>query len=166
MESKGDTVQQIKDRLSIVDVVSQYIKLTRAGSSLRARCPFHSERTPSFTVSAERNTFHCFGCGVGGDMFTFVMLSEGLDFKGALKILADKAGVDIVYSKKEVGAERARTRLFDMLEEAARYYVSYLSPEARAYLHDRGIKDATITATGSRSEDRTEDRPRRLNRTP
>src|SRR5665213_4504462 len=85
----SDTVQQIKDRLSIVDVVSQYVKLERAGATLRARCPFHTERTPSFTVSPERGTYHCFGCGVGGDIFTFVEAIEGLDFKGALKVLAE-----------------------------------------------------------------------------
>src|SRR3989338_8285690 len=82
----ADTVQQIKDRLSIVDVVSQYVKLERAGASLRARCPFHAERTPSFHVSPERGTYHCFGCNVGGDIFSFVEAIEGLDFKGALKV--------------------------------------------------------------------------------
>jgi DNA primase len=91
----SDTVQQIKDRLSIVDVVSQYVKLDRAGSILRARCPFHAERTPSFVVSPDRGTYHCFGCGVGGDIFSFTEAIEGIDFKGALKVLADKAGVEI-----------------------------------------------------------------------
>src|SRR3989344_6577893 len=97
----ADTVQQIKDRLSIVDVVGSYVKLERAGSSLRARCPFHAEKTPSFHVSAERGTYHCFGCGVGGDIFSFVQAIEGLDFKGALKVLAEKAGVPLVYEKPE-----------------------------------------------------------------
>ena len=91
----ADTVQQIKDRLSIVDVVSQYVKLQRAGASLRARCPFHAERTPSFHVSPERGTYHCFGCNVGGDIFSFVEAIEGLDFKGALKVLAERAGVQV-----------------------------------------------------------------------
>ena len=80
----ADTVQQIKDKLSIVDVVSGYIKLERSGSSMRARCPFHAERTPSFHVSPDRGTYHCFGCGVGGDVFTFVEAIEGLDFKKAV----------------------------------------------------------------------------------
>src|SRR6202140_5156373 len=101
MEFMADNVQQIKDRLSIVDVVSQYVKLERSGTSLRARCPFHAERTPSFHVSAERGTYHCFGCGVGGDIFSFVEAVEGLDFKGALKVLADKAGVPRGYERPE-----------------------------------------------------------------
>ncbi|MDB5187485.1 MAG: dnaG [Candidatus Kaiserbacteria bacterium] len=144
MAEKTDTVQQIKDRLSIVDVVSQYVKLERAGSALRARCPFHSERTPSFNVSPERNTFHCFGCGVGGDMFTFVMLSEGIDFKGALKVLAEKAGVELVYSQKDTGEEAARMRLFELLEATTVFYMGQLSPAAKTYLESRGITQQTI----------------------
>ncbi len=138
----GDTVQQIKDKLSIVDVVSQYVKLERAGRTLRARCPFHSERTPSFFVSAERGTYHCFGCNAGGDIFSFVEQIEGLDFKGALRILADKAGVPLVYEKRE---ERdSRERLFELLETAAIFYAARLNEPAREYLHKRGISDETI----------------------
>ena len=109
----SDTVQQIKDRLSIVDVVSQYVKLERSGTSLRARCPFHAERTPSFFVSAERGTYHCFGCGVGGDIFSFVQQIEGLDFKGALKVLAEKAGVPPHQPPGEgEGGEKAPKKIF------------------------------------------------------
>jgi DNA primase len=142
----GDTVQQIKDKLSIVDVVSQYVKLDRAGNSLRARCPFHAERTPSFHVSPERGTYHCFGCNVGGDIFTFVQEIEGLDFKGALKVLADKAGVEIVYEKgKNTKGERdERERLFELLEIATIFYVSRLDDAARAYLVERGMQDETL----------------------
>jgi len=138
------TVQQIKDRLSIVDVVSQYVKLDRAGSTLRARCPFHAEKTPSFFVSADRGTFHCFGCGEGGDIFTFVEKIEGLDFKGALKVLADKAGVEIVYEKGGKEKKDERERLFELLETATIFYSSKLSEDAKKYLHERGLKDATI----------------------
>jgi DNA primase len=144
MAGKTDTVQQIKDKLNIVDVVSQYVKLERAGSALRARCPFHSERTPSFNVSPERNTFHCFGCGVGGDMFTFVMLSEGIDFKGALKVLAEKAGVELVYSQKDTGEEAVRMGLFEILEATTQFYVAQLSESAKAYLESRGITSQTV----------------------
>ena len=138
----GDTVQQIKGKLSIVDVVSQYVKLERAGGALRARCPFHNERTPSFFVSADRGTYHCFGCNVGGDIFSFIEQIEGLDFKGALKILAEKAGVPLVYEKR--GERDSRERLFELLETATIFYASRLNDSAREYLHKRGINDETI----------------------
>jgi len=138
----SDTVQQIKDKLSIVDVISQYVKLERAGGALRARCPFHNERTPSFFVSADRGTYHCFGCNVGGDIFSFVEEIEGLDFKGALKILAEKAGVPLVYEKK--GERDSRGRLFELLETATIFYTSRLTDSAREYINKRGINDETI----------------------
>ncbi len=139
----SDTVQQIKDRLSIVDVVSQYVKLERAGASTRARCPFHAERTPSFHVSPERGTYHCFGCGEGGDIFSFIEKIEGLDFKGALKVLAEKAGVEIAYEKPE--NRDARDRQFELLEAATIFYSSRLTDAAQKYLKDRGLTDTTIS---------------------
>lgn len=142
----SDTVQQVKDKLSIVDVVSQYVKLERAGRNLRARCPFHAERTPSFFVSPERGTYHCFGCNVGGDIFSFVEQIEGLDFKGALKVLAEKAGVPIVYSSGRSGDKDARGRLLELMEAAAIFYASRLNDDARKYLKERGLNDATVKA--------------------
>src|SRR3990167_384632 len=140
----GDTVQQIKDRLSIVDVVSQYVKLERSGANLRARCPFHAERTPSFFVSPERGTYHCFGCNLGGDIFSFVEQIEGLDFKGALKVLAEKAGVEVVYSRGGKQEKDGRERLFELMEAATIFHVSRLDDAAHAYLKGRGIADATV----------------------
>jgi len=140
----SDTVQQIKDRLSIVDVVSQYVKLERGGANLRARCPFHAERTPSFFVSPERGTYHCFGCNVGGDIFSFVEQIEGLDFKGALKVLAEKAGVPIVYGRSDKREKDERDRLFELMEVATIFYVSQLNDDVRKYLHGRSTNDATI----------------------
>lgn len=137
-----DTVQQIKDRLSIQDVVSQYVKLDRAGATLRARCPFHAEKTPSFFVSPDRGTYHCFGCNQGGDIFTFVEQIEGLDFKGALKVLAEKAGVPLVYEKQEHKDER--DRLFELLEVATIFYTSKLTDEAKDYLKKRGVTETTL----------------------
>ncbi|MBV9159275.1 MAG: DNA primase, partial [Candidatus Kaiserbacteria bacterium] len=141
-----DTVQQIKDRLSIVDVVSQYVKLERAGSSMRARCPFHAEKTPSFHVSPERGTYHCFGCGVGGDIFSFVEAIEGLDFKGALKVLAERAGVELKYERGAKGEKDARERLLELMEAATIFYCSRLDKSAKAYLQGRGMEDGTIQA--------------------
>lgn len=140
----GDTVQQVKDKLSIHEVVSQYVKLDRAGSSWRARCPFHAEKTPSFHVSPERGTYHCFGCGVGGDIFTFVQAIEGLDFKGALKVLAEKAGVPLVYARGEKKDET--DRLYELLEAATILYQSKLTDDAREYLKKRGLEEGTIHA--------------------
>lgn len=140
----ADTVQQIKDRLSITDVVSQYVKLERAGMNLRSRCPFHAEKTPSFIVSPDRGTYHCFGCGVGGDMFTFVQQIEGVDFKGALKMLADKAGVELVFSKGEEKDEK--DRLFEVMEAATIFYQSRLTDEAKKYLKERGLEEGTMRA--------------------
>jgi len=142
----ADNVQQIKDRLSIVDVVSQYVKLQRAGASLRARCPFHAERTPSFHVSPDRGTYHCFGCNVGGDIFSFVEAIEGLDFKGALKVLAERAGVELVYERGGKEKKDERERLFELLEAATIFYTSRLSDAAKKYLKERGLTDETIEA--------------------
>lgn len=141
----SDTVAQIKARLSIADVVGGYVTLQRAGSSLRARCPFHSEKTPSFHVSPERGTYHCFGCGVGGDIITFVQEIEGLDFKGALKMLAERAGVPLVFEKGGVEKD-AKSRLYELMEAATLFYVAQLgkNDSVRAYLNSRGVYDASI----------------------
>lgn len=88
-----DDVREIKSRLDIVDVVSEYVKLKRNGRTFWGCCPFHNEKTPSFSVSPERQTFHCFGCGKGGDIFTFIMEAEHLEFREALERLAERAGV-------------------------------------------------------------------------
>ncbi len=141
----SDTVQQIKDRLSIQDVVSGYVKLERAGSAWRARCPFHAERTPSFFVSPERGTYHCFGCGVGGDIFSFIQAIEGLDFKGALKILAERAGVKIEYRGKRENTDD-RDRLFELLEAATIFYQNKLDDTAREYLKKRGVTVSTVSS--------------------
>lgn len=143
----SDTVQRIKEKLSIADVVSQYVKLERSGANMRARCPFHSERSPSFFVSPERGTYHCFGCGAGGDIFSFVEAIEGIDFKGALKILAERAGVELTYEKGSGKDERdERDRLLSILETATLFYASRLPEDARAYLHKRGLTDTTIAS--------------------
>src|SRR3989344_3383757 len=143
----GDTGQEGKNKLTIQDVGGPYVKVHRAGRSLVGLCPFHKEKTPSFHVSLERGSYHCFGCGEGGDMFSFIEKIEGVDFKGALKILAEKAGVTLEYSS--CGKERTdkRERLHSVMARAAQWYVSHMSGSpAETYARRRGLTDATIAA--------------------
>ncbi|MBR0043485.1 MAG: DNA primase, partial [Synergistaceae bacterium] len=90
-----NNISLIKSRIDIVELISDYVRLRRAGRNYLGLCPFHNEKTPSFTVSQERQTWHCFGCERGGDIFTFIMQHENMDFYEALKFLADRAGVEI-----------------------------------------------------------------------
>jgi len=144
----SDTVAEIKERLSIEEIVKPHMKLTRAGKSLVGLCPFHKEKTPSFHVSPERGTWHCFGCGLGGDGFSFIEKVEGVDFKGALKILADRAGVQIV-SNYGGGQEDAskKERLRALMSRASEWYAGKLSGTvAEVYARQRGLTYETITA--------------------
>lgn len=140
----SDNVSKIKDRLNIVDVISIYLKLEKAGINLKAPCPFHNEKTPSFFVSPDRGTYKCFGCGAGGDMFSFVEQFEGVDFVGALKILAEKAGVELVKENSQEKDEK--NKLYEIIEEATCYFELGLSnkKEAQEYLKNRGLKEETI----------------------
>lgn len=139
-------VEQIKDRLDIVDIVSSYIKLEKSGVNWRARCPFHNEKSPSFFVSPNRQSFFCFGCGAKGDIFSFVEQFEGLDFKGALKTLADRAGVDIKQFRTSENPEE-KDDLFKVMEEATKIYEKNLKTDSTSlqYLNKRGMKDSTIS---------------------
>ncbi|MGD0328319.1 MAG: DNA primase [Minisyncoccia bacterium] len=143
-----DTVQQIKERLNIQDIVAPYVKLKRAGKSLVGLCPFHKEKTPSFHVSVERGTWHCFGCGLGGDGFSFIEKIEGVDFKGALKILAEKAGVTIEFSQRGSDEEKSKKeRLREAMGQASEWYAEKLSGSpAEIYAKQRGLSDETIRA--------------------
>ena len=137
-------VTKIKERLSIEDVVSSYIKLDRAGVNLKARCPFHNEKSPSFFVSVDRGSYYCFGCGASGDIFSFVEEFEGLDFKGALKLLADRAGVPLeVYTKEMKEAESEKEKLYRIMEEATKYFEANLTinREVQEYLKSRGLTE-------------------------
>src|SRR5687768_16593579 len=120
-----DAVEDIKQRLSIEDVVGEYVELKRAGRNFKGLSPFSSERTPSFMVSPEKQIWHDFSSGKGGNMFSFVMEMEGLDFKGALELLARKAGVDLEqYRTSNSGGSRTKEkeRLYAALELAAKFY--------------------------------------------
>ncbi len=144
----SDTVQQIKERLNIQDIIAPYVKLKKAGKSLVGLCPFHKEKTPSFHVSIERGTWHCFGCGLGGDGFSFIEKVEGVDFKGALKILADKAGVVIEYSGSGGEDKSKKERLYELMNRAKDFYVGQLkeSISAREYAKKRGLTSETISS--------------------
>ena len=138
------SVEQIKERLNIEEVVGSYLKLERAGNNLKARCPFHNEKTPSFFVSPERGSYYCFGCGAKGDIFTFVQEFEGIDFLGALKILAEKAGVTLEnFSPK---SNDTKERLYKLLENATFFLQKTLDSEEipLSYLKKRGLTDETI----------------------
>ena len=140
---------EIKGRLTIQDVVAPYVKLHRAGRSLVGLCPFHKEKTPSFHVSLERGSYHCFGCGEGGDMFSFIEKAEGLDFKAALTMLAEKAGVAVEYAPG--GRERAdkRERLREAMNRAAQWYAQHLTHSpAEAYAQKRGLSEEVINSWG------------------
>src|SRR3989344_3466107 len=137
-------VENIKERLGIVDVISSYIKIEKAGANMRARCPFHNEKTPSFFISPTRNTYYCFGCGAKGDIFSFVEQFEGTDFKGALKTLADRAGVTLAPIDKKV--EDKKTRLYHALADATTFFEETREryEESRTYIKSRGITSQSI----------------------
>ena len=144
-----DTVAEIKDRLSIQDIISPYVKLARAGRSLVGLCPFHKEKTSSFHVSPERGTWHCFGCGLGGDGFSFIEKVEGVDFKGALKILAEKAGVTIEYSGGNREDTSKRDRLHALMSRASEWYAGRLKESpGYAYGKQRGLSEDSIMQWG------------------
>src|SRR5882672_5663821 len=118
-----DAVEEIKSRLNIEDVISQYVELKRAGRNFKGLSPFSSERTPSFMVSPEKQIWHDFSSGRGGNMFSFVMEMEGLDFKGALELLARKAGIDLdQYQGRTSSNTKLKERLHEANERAARFY--------------------------------------------
>ncbi|MEK7643373.1 MAG: DNA primase, partial [Patescibacteria group bacterium] len=139
--------EQIKGRLDIVSFIQGYIKLEKAGINYKARCPFHGEKTPSFFVSPARDGWHCFGCGKGGDMFTFLMEMEGIEFPEALRILAERTGVELKAGGP--GEDRSqKTKLLAVLEEATRFFESNLKheEEVKRYLKERGLSDETISS--------------------
>lgn len=141
-------VDTIKARLSIEDVVGSYIGLEPAGKYLRARCPFHNEKTASFVVTPDRGIFHCFGCGKGGDIFTFVQEIEHVPFREALESLASRAGVQLDDLPDEERGQRSA--ILEALDLAARFYAAVLprTPEAVAYVSGRGITEDSVKAFG------------------
>ncbi|HEX5774918.1 MAG TPA: DNA primase [Candidatus Paceibacterota bacterium] len=142
----ADTVEQVKAKLSILDVVSPYVKLAKAGRYYRGLSPFNKEKTPSFYVNIERGTYYCFSSSQGGDHFTFIEKMEGVDFKGALKILAEKAGVPLVY-ERGAGEDKGKLdRMREAMTHAEAFYAENLRPDGPAYVYalSRGLTPETV----------------------
>lgn len=138
--------EEIKSKLDIVEVIREYVTVKAVGANFQALCPFHNEKTPSFVISPDKQIWHCFGCGRGGDVFAFVMEKEGLGFMETLRLLAPKAGIVLKYENPESYSQR--NRLLDILELAGKYYAHLLhepiGKEAREYLTRRGLSEEII----------------------
>ena len=139
------SVAKVKEVADIVDVVRDVVALKKAGANLSGLCPFHGEKTPSFTVSPSKQFYHCFGCGAHGDAIKFVMETQRLDFVEAVELLADRYGISLEYTQGHGGVRKDYTRT---LESLAGYYAESLRDEDKKYLRRRGIKAATIREWG------------------
>jgi DNA primase len=143
-------IDEVKQRIDIVEIIGQYVTLTKSGRNFRALCPFHNEKTPSFFVFPDRQSWHCFGaCNTGGDTFAFLMKKENMDFPEALRRLADKVGVTLPSSREVDTKKEARERFYQVNDIASQYYHSLLTTSAsgeraRAYLKSRGLTGASI----------------------
>ena len=150
-----ELVEEVRLKNDIVDVISSYVKLQKKGSSYFGLCPFHNEKSPSFSVSRQKQMFYCFGCGAGGNVFTFLMEYENYSFVEALRVLADRAGVELPkmeYSREAQEKAEQRTVLLEINKLAAKYFYAQLKSEqgrnAYTYLKNRRLNDATITSFG------------------
>ena len=150
-----EVVEEIRQRNDIIDVISSYVKLKKTGSNYVGLCPFHNEKSPSFSVSGNRQMYHCFGCGVGGNVFTFIMEYENFTFLDALKYLADRCGMQLPEAQQTPEARKqadVRNRILEINKEAAKYYVYQLkSPQGQQalnYLQDRALSGETILKFG------------------
>ena len=155
MRYSDDIIEEVRQKNDIVDVVSQYVKLTRKGSSYFGLCPFHNEKTPSFSVTPGKQMYYCFGCGAGGNVFNFIMEYENYTFGEALKYLADRAGVElpqIEYSKEVREKAQERAELLEINKQAAQYFYYQLRTEKGAqgyqYLTGRGLSEETMRKFG------------------
>lgn len=151
-----DSIEQVKDAVDIVEVVSAYTDLRRSGQRFTGLCPFHDERTPSFSVNAAEKVYHCFGCGVGGDVITFVEEKEGLAFADAVEALAERYGVELEREQEDPRVEeqrKRRARLAELMDRTATFYARYLweskeAKGAREYLLGRGLSEEILREFG------------------
>ena len=151
-----DTIERVKETADIAEVIGAYTDLRRSGARLTGLCPFHDERTPSFSVDAAAKLYHCFGCGVGGDVIKFVEEKEGLAFAEAVEALADRYGVEVEREREDPRLEqqrKRRTRLAEALDRTASFYAAYLwdsdeARKAREYLEGRGLGEEALRAFG------------------
>ena len=157
MAEAGSTAERVKQQADIVRVAGEYVRLKKTGKDFSGLCPFHQEKTPSFTVSPIKQIFYCFGCGKGGDIFNFVMEMERCEFPDALRLVAEKCGISIPKPKPSSPAERTqssvRATLVEMHREAQTFFVKQLQgtaegKAARAYLEDRGLDKDVIERFG------------------
>ena len=136
-------LDELVERSDIVDVVSQYVQLTKKGGNLFGLCPFHNEKTPSFSVSPDKQIYHCFGCGKGGGVVSFIMSIENLSFPDAVRFLAEKNGMTVPEESTDQEIPRQRKRMLELNREAARWFYACLNgpggAKAAAYLDKRGI---------------------------
>ena len=139
------TLDEILDRTDIVEIISSYIPLKRAGRNFKARCPFHNEKTPSFVVSPDKQIYHCFGCGMGGNAFNFLMKYERLEFTEAAELLAQKAGVEIPRKSTSFDSSQSEvTNIYSANQTASGFYHYGLlkmeyGKKALQYLKQRGV---------------------------
>ncbi|MBO4732905.1 MAG: DNA primase [Clostridia bacterium] len=152
MAISESTINEIKYRNDIESVISPYVDLKRRGKNLVGLCPFHNEKTPSFTVYPENGSFYCFGCGVGGDIFTFTKLIENLDYIDAVKLLAERSGIAVEESSYDNSLSKLKEKIYEINRETAKFFHEYLMSEggkwALDYLTGRGLKPATIKHFG------------------
>src|SRR5437870_1726882 len=147
-----DSIERVKDAVDMVELVGARSDLRRQGARWTGLCPFHDERTPSFSVNAEHRLYHCFGCGESGDAIGFVQATEALDFRGAVELLADRYGVELKREEEDPQAEarrRRRERLLKLVERTAAYYERFLwesaeAARARGYLSQRGLEEQVL----------------------
>lgn len=164
MRYSDDVIEEVRTKNDIVDVVSQYVKLTRKGSSYFGLCPFHNEKTPSFSVTPAKQMYYCFGCGAGGNVFNFVMEYENYTFGEALSYLAQRAGVElpkIEYSREAKEKAERKALLLEINKKAAQYFYYQLRREggksAYQYLTERGLSEETIKKFGLGYSDKYSD---------